>query len=172
MSYYVINGFPGIGKSYAYNWLLDYIANNNLNWVVFDSDSSKFSHVNGEINKDFPQNYIDHISKLIEDNKDKDKCIIFCSTHKEVLYGLNDNKICTFLVYPNTNLKYEYITRYKNRNSPIALINKIDKCWDMWMCDMSNIERTCRYMIESYVLNNDKYLTDIIFEILNRCGGE
>lgn len=51
----IISGFHGIGKSYFYN-------NNHKTLKISDSDSSKFDK------KDFPNNYIKHIKKLIKEN--------------------------------------------------------------------------------------------------------
>jgi hypothetical protein len=100
----IISGFPGIGKSTLFS------AGNLPNGLkISDSDSSKFDKAQ------FPQNYIDHLKSLDAD-------VVLVSSHKEVRQALVANNMPFFLVYPNANLKDEYMERYRNRGSPESFL--------------------------------------------------
>lgn len=132
---YIIAGFPGVGKS----WL-----KNKLGDEVSDSDSSKFPK------DEFPQNYINHIKSLIGNKK-----IILVSTHKEVLNELEKENLDYILVYPNRELKDEYIKRYKERGSPEQFLNLLNNKWDSFINDMEKANPKKRI-----VLNKGEFLKD------------
>jgi len=126
----VISGFPGIGKTY-------YKQNSNLN--VLDSDSSKFSWIDkGFRNPDFPHNYIEHIKENL--NKID---VILVSSHKLVRDALVNNNIYFVLIFPERNLKEEYIKRFEGRGSDKGFINMIRNNWNSFMDEMENQKR-CR----------------------------
>lgn len=131
----IIAGFPGIGKSYL---------KNQYGEEVSDSDSSKFPKDN------FPQNYIDHIKSLIGNKR-----LILVSTHKDVLKGLEDNNIDYILVYPNSELKDEYLERYKQRGSPQGFIDLLSNKWDEFHNDLENTNPKKRI-----ILNKGEFLKD------------
>ena len=136
MKTFIISGFPGVGKS----WL-----KNKYKEGISDSDSSQFPK------DDFPQNYIKHIKSLIGD-----KSIILTSTHKEVLDGLESENIDYILVYPQKELKEEYLERYKERGSPEGFIKLLDSKWDEFMSDLENT-----YPKKRIILKEGQYLKDI-----------
>ena len=87
----VYSAFPGVGKTTYFN---------KTKLYVLDSDSSKFDK------KKFPDNYIQHIERNIQDpNVDK----ILVSSHKDVRDALVARGINFVLVYPDRSLKDEYI---------------------------------------------------------------
>lgn len=118
----IISGFPGIGKSYFYN-------NNHKTLKISDSDSSRFDK------KDFPNNYIKHIKKLI---KEGDYDFILVYSHKEVREEMIKNKIDFMLVYPEKYLKKSYIERYKERGSPEAFINMMEEKFESFVNECEN----------------------------------
>ena len=134
---YIIAGFPGVGKSWLKNKYGDKIS---------DSDSSQFPK------DEFPQNYINHIKSLIGN-----KIVILVSTHKEVLQELENNNIDYILVYPNRELKDEYLERYKQRGSPEGFINLLNNKWDEFHNDLENTKPFKRI-----VLNKGEFLKDIL----------
>ena len=136
MKTFIIAGFPGIGKS----WLNKKYGND-----ISDSDSSQFPK------EDFPSNYIEHIKSLIGK-----KPIILTSTHKEVLDGLESENIDYILVYPQKELKEEYLERYKERGSPEGFIKLLDSKWDEFMSDLENT-----YPKKRIILKEGQYLKDI-----------
>lgn len=138
----VIAGFPGIGKS-------DFVSKNTeLN--IKDSDSSEWDK------KDFPNNYLDHIQELIDSGY-----TILSSTHEDVRNGLEERGISYILVYPEVNLKEEYIERYKKRGSPDAFIEMMDAKWEEFIqsCDESEPYKRIR-------LTSGEYLSDVIKDLL------
>lgn len=135
----VYSAFPGVGKTTYFN---------TTSKNVLDSDSSKFDK------KKFPENYIEHIVRNIQDpNVDK----ILVSSHKDVRDALVARGINFVLVYPDVSLKDEYIQRYKNRGNNDAFVELLNNNWDSWMREMDN-QKGC-YKVK---LNAGQYLTDVI----------
>lgn len=122
----IIAGFPGVGKSYCAE---NYAFINRL--FIMDSDSSEFDKSN------FPDNYIEHIKYHVNTGLID---IIFTSTHKVVRDALIKNNISFYLVYPNKDLKVEYLERYRQRGSDSKFIELLDKLWDTWIDEMENID--------------------------------
>lgn len=122
----VVSAFPGTGKTYYSNKHYSY---NIQIGTVLDSDSSKFDK------QYFPANYIEHIqTSLLNESIYK----IFVSSHKVVRDALVDNDIPFLLVYPDRELKDEYIQRYKNRGSTPDFISLVEKNWDAWIDELDN----------------------------------
>lgn len=110
----IICGFPGVGKTHFYK---------NYNKLdIKDSDSSKFSHIDGKKNSQFPENYINHIERT-KDAHD----YILVSTHPEVIQELLDRELDPILVYPKRESKEKYLKLYKERGSSKEFIEKINK---------------------------------------------
>lgn len=133
----VFAGFPGIGKSYFYK-------TSKLN--VLDSDSSKFDK------SYFPKNYIDHIKSNLGRVD-----IILVSSHEDVRSALVKENIHFTLVYPDINMKDEFIERYKQRGNTESFIKLISNNWHNWIIQMQN-QNGCN-KIE---LSTGKYLSDVI----------
>lgn len=109
----VVSGFPGIGKSYFHK-----IARLR----VKDSDSSLFP-------KDaFPSNYISHIQSVMSDFDH-----VLVSSHQDVRSALHDVGIPFTLIYPQIELKDEYMERYRLRGSPDAFLSLMDNNWDAFI---------------------------------------
>lgn len=149
----VIAGFPGVGKTYEFKKYA------GTNTIYVDSDSSKFHWIieNGEKTTDprWPKNYEqDIISKIGTVD------YLCVSTHRETIDILKRLKIPYILVYPESNLKNEYIERYKKRGSDEGFINFIDKNWDYFLNDM----RAASPFL-SKVLKSGQYLGDALFSI-------
>lgn len=129
---YIISAFPGCGKTYCtqkYN-------NKTGSIKISDSDSSMFSWIldehgksTGVRNPDFPENYISHIKKLVEDRYD----IIFVSTHQEVRDALEKANLKYILVYPEIESKEIFLDYYKRRNSPEQFIELMNSKWDIFI---------------------------------------
>jgi hypothetical protein len=115
---------------------------------VLDSDSSKFDK------KNFPANYIEHIERNIQDPK-IDKILV--SSHKDVRDALLKKGIPYVLVYPERDIKDEYIQRYKDRGNNDAFVDLLNKNWDNWMDEMDNQEGC-----QKVTLSSGQYLADLI----------
>lgn len=113
MSSIIISAFPGIGKSKLYE-------ENKVNYS--DSDSSKFSK------KNFPENYIKHIKKVINE-----KHLVFVSSHITVREALVKEKIPFIYVIPTIDRKAEFLNNYKERGNTQEFIDNVDSNWERWL---------------------------------------
>ena len=141
----VVSAFPGTGKSYYFK------KNKSKTFKILDSDSSKFDK------KYFPENYIKHIQKNIGKAD-----IIFVSSHKEVRNALVENEINFILVYPDIDLKEEYLERYKQRGSTKSFIKLLDTNWINWISELEQ-----QKFVDHYVLNKNEYIYDVFRRIMN-----
>ena len=82
---------------------------------------------------------------------------ILVSSHKDVRDALLKKGIPYVLVYPNREIKDEYIQRYKDRGNNDAFVELLDKNWDIWMDEMEE-QKGC-YKVK---LDSGQYLTDVI----------
>ena len=130
-------GFPAVGKSYFYN---------HSKLKVLDSDSSKFDKAF------FPKNYIDHIKANLGKVD-----IILISSHEVVRDALVKEGLDFTLVYPNIDLKQEFIERYKQREDPESFIKLVSDNWTEWITQLQN-QNGCK-KIE---LSIGQYLKDVI----------
>lgn len=137
----IIAAFPGTGKTY-------FTAANPGRCL--DSDSSQFSWlirdgapvtVNGAKvrNSEFPGNYIAHLKEQIGKYE-----FIFVSTHKEVRDALLGSCLFFYLVYPDLDDKQVYLQRYKDRGSPQAFVDLLDKNWLDWLGELSRVGAGCK----------------------------
>lgn len=101
---------------------------------------------------DFPMNYIEDIKSQIGKVD-----YIFTSTNPVVLNELNKQGIEITLVYPKLELKEEYLSRYKERVSPVEFIEMIDENWYKWIDELH--QQTYCNQIE---LDSGEYLSDIL----------
>jgi len=123
----IISAFPGTGKTY-------YQGKNPSS--VIDSDSSHFSwDKDGNRNSDFPQNYIKHI----KEKKEEMATIIFVSSHKVVRDALIENDLPFLLIFPERELKEEYLERFRSRGNNDAFVELLEKNWDAWMDEMESL---------------------------------
>jgi hypothetical protein len=148
----LISGFPGIGKSHFFR-----VMQQDGIKKVLDSDSTNFSWIEkGVRNPDFPNNYIDHIKK----NKDKAD-IILISSHDVVRKALVENNIPFILVYPNRNIKEEYIARYRQRGSDEKFVKLLEDNWDKFIDDCEK-QKGCKHV----VIHSGEYLSNKIEDLM------
>jgi hypothetical protein len=135
----VYSAFPGCGKTTYFN---------TTDKNVLDSDSSKFDK------RLFPENYLEHIKHNMNiDSVDK----ILVSSHKVVRDVLTSNGIPYVLIYPERDLKDEYIQRYLERGNNDSFIELLKNNWDVWMDEMDN-QKGCNKIR----LKSGEFLTDVI----------
>jgi hypothetical protein len=60
-------------------------------------------------------------------------------------------------VYPERNLKEEYINRYKKRGSPQGFIDLISSNWDSFLDELDN-QQGCNKLI----LKQEQFLADVL----------
>lgn len=119
---------------------------------VFDSDSSIFPKDN------FPANYISHIQGLL---RDFPKCVIMVSSHDNVREALREAGIAYTLVYPQRELKGDFLERYEGRGSPEAFVSMMDAKWNDFI-DSCEADTTP----SKHVLSEGENLVDKISEQL------
>jgi hypothetical protein len=66
------------------------------------------------------------------------------------------------LVYPNRDLKDEYIQRYKDRGNNDAFVGLLEKNWDTWMDEMDAMGPQEGQSLYKVKLASGQYLTDVI----------
>lgn len=114
----IIAGFPGVGKSTLFR--------KRGARLIADSDSSTFDK------SDFPANYIRHIKQKLSEGY-----TVLVSTHNDVRNALVAEGMDFVLVYPALNCKEEYLQRYRDRGSPAAFVEMMDKKWVDFVVDCS-----------------------------------
>ena len=145
----VISAFPACGKTYIYE--------NFKDKVFLDSDSSKFSWVfvgdQKVRNPEFPQNYINHIKENIGKAD-----YILVSSHEEVRRALEYANIDFYLVYPERQLKEEWIGRCFLRGSGEKFCQLIADNWNTWIDQLEEYSTRHTYM----KLRSGEHLSDVI----------
>ena len=145
----IISAFPACGKTYVFE--------NFNDKVILDSDSSKFSWVmvaNQKVrNPDFPQNYI----RYIKENIGKADYILV-STHENVRRTLEDAEIDFYLVYPDRNLKEEWIGRCFLRGNRENFCWLIADNWDNWIDQLEQDSKRHK----SIILRHGEHLSNVI----------
>lgn len=152
----IVSAFPGLGKTHLCN----------SNEEILDLDSSSFSW---DVNKDgqkvrsdnFPYNYMNAISQNTEGYS-----IVCVSSHKNVRESLidtfKDNKdIKVVFVYPNKNLKSEYLQRYKDRGNEQSFIDMMDKNWDSFIDELDNESSEYSNILYVKISTDNYYLSDL-----------
>jgi hypothetical protein len=169
----IISAFPGCGKSYLYNKIKESYPNS-----IIDSDSSNFSWIKDEKgnntkkrNPDFPNNYINHIKEHIGKTN-----IILVSSHDVVRKALKDAGLKFILVYPDKDMKEEFIRRYKERGDSENFINFIESNWvkfidemydeDDELCYTSTVNEQYPYLDIRFIKAIEPFIKDMII------GGE
>jgi hypothetical protein len=143
MNTLIVSGFPGVGKSY-------FTKEKNSNKIL-DSDSSSFSWKNtNDRNPDFPNNYIKHIKENIGKVD-----VIFISTHDILLKELHRQNINYILVYPQLEIKKEYISRYIKRNNDELFIDTLNANYEDWIKGLEEQRGClhCRLGVGEYISN-------------------
>lgn len=182
----VISAFPGCGKSYYYKEWSQYSPENvwrkrNNGEQVFtaegflvgdkilDSDSSLFSWIYDEAgnktdkrNPDFPNNYIQHIKDHLHTED-----IIFVSSHKIVREALEKEGIKYTLIYPEKNMKDEWMRRFKERGNDEKFIKFQDEHWDEFISEMENETFPDKITLSQKYVNHDYITVTIMNSILD-----
>ena len=137
---------------------------------IIDMESVGYKYLNEKINSEerksssdripnpqWPQNYFEALEKV----KDKYDYILIsddiCDSY------LQKNNYEYWQVYPNINLKQEYINRCKKRGNNEIFISNLSKNWDNW-CKQCKNDKNATKHIE---LQKGQYLEDILNFIKN-----
>lgn len=149
----IIAGFPGVGKSTAAKIDPQIVADmesSDFHWII-DPEGKKNLH------PAWPDNYVKAIEMMAKETDGlenyRDLLYICCSTHKDVIKRLIEDRFAVIIVAPKD--KQTYLNRYMARGSSEEFVKSMDENWDSYMED-----------IKSYgmpVIYNDEYLHDILF---------
>ena len=136
---------------------------------VIDMESTKYKYLDSnnnkkkkstlrKINKDWPNNYFNALDEV----KNKyDYILISDEICNEYLHNNNYEYWC---IYPNKNLKKEYLKRCKNRGNNQEFINWYSKLWDEWINDCINDTKATRHI----ELKSKQYLEDVLPNIIKK----
>lgn len=99
---------------------------------------------------DFPNNYVQDVIKALGKIK-----YLFISTDPVILKELNKLGMEIYLIYPKNELRYEYLDRFLERDSPYDFIGTIIKYWNVWINELKE-QDYCKHI----VLESGEYLAD------------
>jgi hypothetical protein len=144
----IISAFPGTGKShfareYSDEMVLD-LASTTFRWLTTEDGGR-------EKNPDFPANYLECIKQNLGVAS-----LVLVSTHQEITNTLVDEGLPFTLVYPERELKDEYLDRFKQRGSPETFVTSLANRWDSFI-DHLELQPGC----ERIRLTSGQYLSDI-----------
>lgn len=137
MNSLIICGYTGIGKTYF-----------SQNF----SDSIDIDSATVEKGDNFAKAYMECITDCLGKYK-----YILVSTHRELRDILASSGLSVILVYPEKNLKNEYLRRYLMRGNSYSYAQMIYEQWDE---QISELEKEDRF--QSFVLTSKKSLSDVI----------
>lgn len=150
----VIAGFPGVGKSTAATIDPQIVADmesSDFHWII-DPEGKK------QLHPEWPDNYVKAIKMMVSETDGIEEyqhlMYICCSTHKEVIERLIQDRIPVIIVAPED--KRSYLKRYMARGSSEQFIKSMDANWDSYMDDIKSYRMPVVY--------TDYYLHDILFQ--------
>lgn len=139
----VVCGFCGVGKSTLLKTYPD---------KYIDLDSALFP-------KTDPQRFVSYVDEIKRLLASTDKTVLV-STHPELLERLYECGIDIILVYPNPDLKDEYMARYKDRGDWSAFLLQLEENWTNYMEDLQNASFTSDSQVK--VLEEGQHLIDVL----------
>lgn len=163
----IFSVFPVSGTTYATKKLTE------EGYKVLDLDSRAYSHtysynfsvVDYKVNgvTVFPQNYIKVIKDAIGEYD-----FIFISTHKEVIDTLEREKINYSLVYPNYDMKSEWIGRCYLRSDSHEFCDKLASNWDQWIKELDNVTYSNGGGCTNKIFLNSSYDTRYLYDAIKK----
>ena len=136
---------------------------------VIDMESTKYKYLDSnnnettkstlrKINKDWPNNYFNALDEV------KNKYDYILISDEICNEYLHKNNYEYWWIYPNKNLKIEYLKRCKNRGNNQEFINWYSKLWDEWINDCINDTKATRHI----ELKSKQYLEDVLPNIIKK----
>lgn len=154
----IVSAFAGVGKTtLAKKYGKDVIdlESGNFKWLENGNTEATKGDNKRTQNPKYPINYLEAIKKANTEYK-----VVLISQHSIIRKCLDAVKLDYVLVYPNIDMKDEFIQRYKNRGNNENFINLILNNWDSWIYDLDNVQNHTKI-----VLNKGQYLTDFVVEL-------
>lgn len=159
----VFSAFPGMGKSYASNFINSKDPFVAKGIVAVDIDSADWHWVApGVENPNWKSDYFNAIKYTLSHT-----CVgyVFVSTHEDTRKFLREAGIPYEIVVPSLSESYkaQYIQRLKNRGSNENLIAKISDNYEKWITDILK-EETTEHPI--HIMNDGQFIIDLIYKDL------
>lgn len=153
----IVSAFAGVGKTtLAQMYKEDVIDLESGNFKWLENDNIEESKGNKKIpNPKYPINYLEAIKKANLEYK-----VVLISQHDVIRKCLDAVKLDYTVVYPDINMKEEFIERYKTRGNNDNFINLITSKWESWISDLNLIHNH-----KKIVLSKGQYLSDFIDEL-------
>lgn len=130
------SAFCGTGKTYVCN----------QNNTAIEIEYWKYK------DKGLQKEYIEDIKKQIGKVD-----YIFISTDPDGLQLLHKHGYSIILVYPENELRNEYLDRFIERDSPYDFIGTFMKHWNLWINELKE-QKYCKHII----LKSGEYLQDVL----------
>lgn len=153
----IVSAFAGVGKTtLAKKYKGDVIdlESGDFKWLNNDGTEASKGSRRGQ-NPNYPVNYLEAIKKANSQYK-----VVLISQHEIIRKCLDAVKLDYIIVYPNKNIKEEFIQRYKDRGNNEKFIQLISQEWNNWI-DALDKDTTHKKI----VLNAGQYLSDFAVEL-------
>ncbi|KAH8587686.1 hypothetical protein B0O99DRAFT_694241 [Bisporella sp. PMI_857] len=149
----IIVGFPGIGKS----TIVKDIATNpeKYKWLGIAQILDEPNYAKGR-----EVEFLTALLNLVQEPGH----VLLLPAHSWIGEFLVEQKLSFTSVFPTRDAKEEYRTRYVNRGSPMALIEKVYSLWDIFIDSMKFTQQYCNHVI----LEKEQYLADVFPIIMKR----
>ena len=134
---------------------------------VIDMESTKYKYYNSiienekakgtlrNINKDWPNNYFEALNKV------KDKYDYILISDEVCNDFLQKNNYEYWWIYPNKELKEEYLNRCKKRGNNNDFINYFSRNWSTWIDECINDTKASKHI----ELKSNQFLEDVLLNI-------
>lgn len=144
----VIAAFPGTGKSY-------FVASLSLDSKAIDLDTNEYTKgydKHGKpVDQKFPYNYLAAIKQTIGETN-----YLFVGCQPDVLNMLHKENIFPVLIYPERQLKDEYMGRFHERGSSQGFSKLICDNWDQFLDYLETQDG------DRIVLKSGQYISEVI----------
>ena len=147
-----IIAFTATGKSSLARNYKNVIDMESTNYKYIGNCDESNKSTNREINKEWPNNYFKALKSVL------DKYDYILVADEIVNDYLINNKYEYRVVYPNINLKEEYLNRCKNRGNNDEFIYWYSKLWDEWI----NFSKNDLHASKHIELKSNQYLEDVL----------
>lgn len=149
-----IYAFTATGKSTIskkYSNVID-MESTLYKYLGFSKEDEKLKGTNRKINKEWPDNYF----KALKEVEEKYDYILISDNICNSF--LIENNYEYWWVYPQIELKDEYLDRCKKRGNNNEFINWYSKLWEEWITNCKNDKNASRHI----ELQSNQYLEDVL----------
>ena len=149
-----IYAFTATGKSTVskkYSNIID-MESTLYKYINIDAEDETLKSTPREINKDWPNNYFNALNEV------KDKYDYILISDDICNNFLIENNYEYWWIYPNRELKEEYIKRCKDRGNNEEFIYWYSKLWEEWIDACINDKHASKYI----ELKSNQFIEDVL----------